>query len=157
MSFDPLSLLNSSNHASLYVELDRFPMPLGTYQSVGPFAVNGWELEGPDRDGNRAVLKGYSISLTYAVVEGMNPPVAWFLGQNRILFKLPVATDGQFLYYLLTFTNRTVLEKHEPEPAVPTDANNGSIECTSMSVNDNQTYFLWSIGVENAAETYMYL
>jgi len=50
-----------------------------------------------------------------------------------------------------------VLENREPEPDVPVDANNGNIECTSMTVNDNQTYFLWSIGGENTAKTYVFV
>jgi len=159
MAFNPRSLLNAYNHASLHIELASFPMAYGTYESIGPFELHGWELEvpNPHDPANRLVSKGYNIALKVDVAAGTNPPVAWFLGQNLILFKLPQATDGQWYpYYLLTFTNRTEL-RNSFTPAVPINENNGNIACMCMTVNDNRTHYLWTIDVDNAARTYMHV
>jgi len=159
MAFNPLTLLNTSNHAYLFVELARFPAPYGWSQSIGPFEMQGWELEGPDRDGNSAVMKGYNISLHLGSdVVGNNPPVAWFLGQNRILFKLPESPDGQwFEYYLFKFTDRTMLLPDLTTPESAVDENNGNIERMTFTVNDSHKHYSWVVRVHNDAETYVHV
>jgi len=152
MAFNLSSLLASNPHASLYVDPPGgFPSAAGSWYYIGPFGVQGFELEGPVGNGFLGFSKGYSIALMMDA--GTNPPVAWFLGQNRILFKLPVATGGE--WYLLTFTNRTVLQ-HTFQPAVPVDENHGNMKYVSHPVG-NQTRFLWTIGVDDATAAYTYV